>query len=240
MHRGSVPAWFMMNSSRHIPLKMPSATSIVARSYPDRFIGVDNALPWHLRADLKHFKERTKYHAIIMGRKTLESLGKPLPNRQNIVLSRTEISESPGLVWAKDPETALLLADVYTICNLKREFYVVGGETIYKEFSKYINSVWLTDVFTGPMNGDARFDFDFPLLEWWVRSERDHPSTEYDDFPFRITHFERRRKQHRLRSRGEFLGHDESVLALIDQWAATMGPDAPPSELQSSQLDMFD
>lgn len=195
-------------------VRMPSATSIVARSYPDNIIGVENRLPWHLRTDLQHFKSRTSGHAIIMGRKTFESLGsRPLPNRTNIVLSRTEIlSNSPLVKWAKDPETALLLADISSIFYGKFEFFVIGGEQIYNLFERYINQVFLTQVFCGPINGDAKFETDFEKeavgskSAWKHGFEEEYPKTDYDEYPFRITRYERRKPHHRYKSKEEFMG----------------------------------
>src|SRR5690606_15502893 len=123
--------------------------------------------------DLKHFKHRTQGHAVIMGRKTFESIGHPLPNRQNIILSRKPVDDRENVRWASDPETALLIADQFSIINLKKEFFVIGGEEIYNLFHKYINVVFLTDVFTGHINGDAKFEKDFDGREWWFRFEKD-------------------------------------------------------------------
>lgn len=192
---------------------MPSATSIVARSYPDNIIGIENRLPWHLRTDLQMFKKRTQGHAVIMGRKTLDSIGKPLPNRTNIVLSRTEINSDFGNVrWAKDPETALLLADVDSIFSGNLEFFIIGGEQIYKIFERFINQVFLTQVFCGNINGDAKFETDFekdavgPKSEWKRGAEDDYPKTEFDQYPFRVTRYERRKPTHRYKSKEEFMG----------------------------------
>ncbi|MDW9961050.1 dihydrofolate reductase [Sinorhizobium meliloti] len=188
--------------------KMPSAVSVVARSYPDRIIGIDNQLPWHLGTDLKNFKSLTQGHAIIMGRKTFESLGRPLPNRVNIVLSRDDVADSQNVKWARDPETALLLADFYSICMDRKQFFVIGGERIYSIFDKYINKIFLTDVFSGPINGDAKFDFDFPPEEWYYKYEKEFPRSEIDDFPFRISYIVRRRQVHRERMMTEFMHRD--------------------------------
>ncbi|MBY5363631.1 dihydrofolate reductase [Rhizobium leguminosarum] len=197
-------------------VKMPSATSIVARSYPDNVIGIENRLPWHLRTDLQIFKKRTSGHAIIMGRKTFESLGnRPLPNRTNIVLSRSEIlSNSPFVKWARDVETALLFADVSSIISGKLEFFVIGGEQIYTIFERYINQVFLTEVFCGPINGDAKFETDFEKdavgskSEWKHGFEDDYPKSEHDQYPFRITRYERRKPEHRFKSKEEFMGRE--------------------------------
>jgi len=201
-------------NSKKAKVKMPSATSIVARSYPDNIIGIENRLPWHLKTDLQLFKRRTSGHAIIMGRKTFESLGsRPLPNRTNIVLSRSEVKSDSRLVqWAKDPETALLLADVSSILSGNLQFFVIGGEQIYQIFEKYINQVYLTEVFCGNINGDAKFETDFEKdavgskSEWKRGFEDEYPKTDFDDFPFRITRFERRKPHHRYKSKEEFMG----------------------------------
>lgn len=204
-------------------VKMPAATSIVARSHPDHIIGVDNELPWHLRTDLQHFKKQTAGHAIIMGRKTFESLGKPLPNRLNIVLTRQKFDDYGNVRWAKNPETALLLADVHTICSLQSKFYVIGGEVIFREFNKYINQFWLTDVNTGPINGDAKFDYEFLPAEWRIREEREFPATEHDDYSFRITHYIRKKFEHRRRSKEEFMPTNPEVLDRLDEWVEIVG-----------------
>lgn len=194
---------------------MPSATSIVARSYPDKIIGIENRLPWHLRTDLQLFRQRTQNHAVIMGRKTFESIGKPLPNRVNIILSRSPISvQAPNVRWAGDPETALLLADIASIYLGTTEFFVIGGEQIYEIFARFINQVFVTDVFCGPINGDAKFETDFeagargPHSEWKRGAEDEYKKSEHDEFPFRVTRYERRKPYHRYKSREEFMGRE--------------------------------
>jgi dihydrofolate reductase len=196
---------------------MPSAAAIVARSHPHHVIGVDNKLPWHLRTDLQHFKRRTSGHVIIMGRKTYASIGKPLPNRHNIVLSRTEVPAAQGLEWAGDVATALLLADVHSIINRKTEFFVIGGEQIYEMFFPYINRVYLTEVFAD-INGDAKFDREFDKRIWRFRDEEDHPASEYDDHPFRITEWTKRKPYHRFESRMRFLGYEGSSEELLEEY----------------------
>lgn len=213
---------------------MPSATAIVARSYPDRVIGVQNELPWHLRTDLQHFKRTTLGHAVVMGRRTFESLGKPLPRRLNVVLSRRPIDESRNVKRAPDPETALLYADVHSIINSQKEFFVIGGEEIFSIMYKYINSVWLTDVFTGRMNGDASFDQEFLPSEWRTRSEEDFPRSEHDEFGFRITLFERIKKFHRERSKEEFVRSSQAVLDKLDEWTREHEPSPAGTESTGS------
>lgn len=217
-------------------VRMPSATSIVARSYPDKIIGVENRLPWHLGTDLKQFKRRTMGHAIVMGRKTYESIGKPLPKRLNIVLSRTEIPESENLKWARDRETALLLADIYSISNNKKEFFVIGGEVIYELFQIFINKVFYTDVFCGNINGDAKFEKEFSNEDWWFPYEEEFPAGLSDDFPFRVTCAIRRKPEHRYRSKIDFMNYDPHIINLIDKYNVLA---EPSSNIKEQQLELL-
>ncbi|WP_190234886.1 dihydrofolate reductase [Allorhizobium terrae] len=203
-------------------VRMPSAASIVARSYPDKIIGIENTLPWHLRTDLQLFKKRTLGHAVIMGRKTFESIGKPLPNRVNIILSRSKLDildEYPSVKWAADPETALYFADVDSIISGNKEFFIIGGEQIYNLFNKFMNRVFVTDVFCGNINGDAKFDVDFAAgdvgkrSEWIIKREEEYPKTVSDDYPFRVTEYRRRMPLHRYRVKEEAMGRVPDVEA---------------------------
>lgn len=219
--------------------KMPSAVSVVARSYPDRIIGIDNKLPWHLGTDLKNFKSLTQGHAIIMGRKTFESLGRPLPNRVNIVLSRDDVADTQNVKWARDPETALLLADFYSICMDKKQFFVIGGERIYSIFDRYINKLFLTDVFSGPINGDAKFDFEFPTDEWYYRYEKEFPKSDIDDFPFRISYIVRRKQVHRERMMTEFMHRDPRFESNWQKYAEDAEPNSEGA-VEAAQLNFLE
>lgn len=197
-----------MKSIKANRVKMPSATSVVARSFPDNIIGIENELPWRLRTDLKQFKKRTTGHVVIMGRKTFDSIGRPLPNRVNIVLSRSKI-ENDSVIWANNYETALYLADVHSIILGKREFFIVGGENIYTTFEEIINKVVLTEVFSGNINGDAKFEFDYrDNKEWYAKFEEDFPQTDVDEFPFRVTIYRRRKPIHRYRLTRQKMGQE--------------------------------
>jgi len=219
--------------------KMPSAVSVVARSYPDRIIGIENRLPWRLGTDLKNFKALTLDHAIIMGRKTFESLGRPLPRRINIVLSRDHVPDTENVKWAQNPETALLLADFYSICMGKKQFFVIGGENIYGIFDKYINKIFLTDVNTGSINGDAKFDYDFDPAEWIFKYEKEFPESEVDDYSFRISYLVRRRHEHRQRFIEEFKKSNSMFNRHWDDYASD---DLVKEErnIEQAQLDLID
>jgi dihydrofolate reductase len=224
-------------------VKMPWATSIVARSYPDMIIGIENALPWHLGTDLRLFKRRTEGHAIIMGRKTFESIGRPLPRRLNIVLSRQPFQESTSVKWAKDPETALLMADIFSICHLKKQFFVIGGEKIYDTFFEFIDKVYLTDVFCGNINGDAKFPYEFSQEDWVTKDEVEYRKTEIDDHPFRITCYRRRVPKYRYKTKEKLLRSDPDVASFLDRYEQIiedLDDDDDRVDIHRDQMRLFD
>lgn len=121
--------------------------AIVAMSL-NRAIGKDNKLPWHLPEDLKWFKKLTTGHVIIMGRKTWESIGKPLPNRESIVVSRTDV---PGIRTVRSLDEINPAAD-------SRDYFIIGGAQLFKDALPLCSDLFLTlvksnvdgDVFLGP------------------------------------------------------------------------------------------
>lgn len=113
---------------------------IVARA-DNGVIGRDNQLPWHLPADLKHFKSLTTGHPIVMGRRTFESIGKPLPNRTNIVVTRQTDWQGEGVEVAHSVLGALELARQFG-----EDVFVIGGAEIYREALPAVDTVYLTEV----------------------------------------------------------------------------------------------
>ena len=101
-------------------------------------IGKDNKLPWHLPADLKHFKLITTGHSILMGRKTFDSIGKALPNRRNIVVSRQQ-----DLI-AEGAEVVQSLQDAFKLCEDENEIFVIGGAQIFEQSLPFASSMYLT------------------------------------------------------------------------------------------------
>lgn len=113
--------------------------TIVVAIAQNKAIGKNNQLLWHLPADLKHFKEITSGHTIIMGRKTYDSIGKPLPNRRNIVITRQAL-QLPGCEVVPSLNAALAL------CQNETELYIIGGAQIYKEALPLTDTIYLTEV----------------------------------------------------------------------------------------------
>lgn len=122
--------------------------SLVVAAATNYAIGKEGSMPWHLPADLRHFKNVTWGLPVIMGRKTFESLGKPLPGRTNIVITRQEASAFAveGVQIAKDPLQALELA---AACHVK-EVMIIGGGEIYRAFWEKAHRIYFTQVEVNP------------------------------------------------------------------------------------------
>jgi dihydrofolate reductase len=120
-------------------------------------IGKGGALPWHYSADLKFFKERTTGNVCVMGRRTWESLKKPLPGRLNVVLSRShEIESQPGVVALRDAQSVLSLAPY-----LARDVYVIGGAEVFRAFASAIDEWIVTRVPVTAEGADTFMPADF-------------------------------------------------------------------------------
>jgi len=132
---------------------MPASLTLIVAYSTNRAIGRDNALPWKLPGDLAHFKRSTLGHPIIMGRKTWDSLGRPLPGRANIVVSRNPAFEAAGATVVPTLEAAI------AACGDSAEAFVIGGAQIYTQALALASRVLATEVHA-EVEGDAFF----PLL----------------------------------------------------------------------------
>lgn len=149
--------------------------AIVAMS-ENRVIGKDNKLPWHLPADLAHFKAVTTGKSIIMGRKTYESIGRPLPNRKNIVVSRDSQFQAPGCVVVNSLDAALCHADE------QNEMFVIGGAHLYEQLLPRVQRLYLT-IIHQEFVGDAFFP-ELNMHEWVEESRVDYPADTRNPYPF--------------------------------------------------------
>lgn len=133
---------------------MPHLTAIVAMD-PNRVIGRNGKLPWHIPGDLAFFKRTTIGHPVLMGRKTFESIGKPLPKRTNIVLTRDNSWSHPGVEVIHSPEA---------ITAMEGRIFIIGGAEIYTTLSALIDE-WLVSHIHHSHKGDtylAPFELSFP------------------------------------------------------------------------------
>ena len=132
--------------------------SIIVAMSENRVIGRDGALPWHLPADLKRFKQLTMGHAIVMGRKTYESIARPLPGRRSIVLSRNADYRPVGVDVVANLQEALKQTDD------QQEVFVIGGSSLYQMALPVADRIYLTEVAT-KLEGDVLFP-EFDRNEW--------------------------------------------------------------------------
>ncbi len=141
-----------------------------------RVIGKDNDLIWHLPDDLKHFKNLTKGHHVIMGRKTYESMGKPLPGRTNIVITRQKDFKANGCILVNTIEEGIQKAEGDS------QPFIIGGGEIYKQALKYAQTIELTEV-NGEFDGDTFFPT-FDEKQWKEVSRTHHPVDEKHKYSF--------------------------------------------------------
>ena len=138
--------------------------TLVAAIASNNVIGKENSLPWNIPEDLKRFKQMTSGHTILMGRKTFDSIGRPLPNRQNIVMTKDENFEREGIKVINDFDDALEL-----IKESNEDVYVIGGSNIYELFEPVANSLAITRILKD-FEGDAFFpDINWDL--WQIEKE---------------------------------------------------------------------
>lgn len=144
--------------------------SLIAAMAENRVIGVDNALPWRLPADLKHFRQLTSGHHVILGRRNYESIGKPLPDRSNIVITRNPGYRAPGCLVVHSLEEAFAAA------QNDAEIFVIGGAEIYRQALARADRLYLTRVHAH-INGDTFFP-EFDNTEWEEMSREAHSADE--------------------------------------------------------------
>ncbi len=135
-----------------------TSLSLIAAMDEDRLIGRDNKLPWHLPADLAFFKRTTMGKAIVMGRKTFESIGKPLPGRRNIVITGNADFQAPGCEIADSIGAAMSLA------NDDDEVMLIGGASLYQQTIERATKLYITRIHQS-FEGDTWFP-EFDLNDW--------------------------------------------------------------------------
>jgi dihydrofolate reductase len=160
--------------------------TIVVAISENHAIGKDNKLLWYLPKDLKHFKEITTGHTVIMGRKTYDSVGKPLPNRRNIIITRQAITIE-GCEVVNSIEAAIEL------CKDEQEVFIVGGAEIYKQAMHLTDRIYLTIVHKN-FEGDSFFP-EISSQEWKEVFREDHEPDEKNLLPYSFITYERGEKR---------------------------------------------
>jgi len=149
--------------------------SLLVAMARNRVIGRNNKLPWHLPADLKRFKFLTMGQTIVMGRKTYESIGRPLPGRANIIVTRQTGYEVPGAIVVNTIDDALLICERTGSSN--GENFIIGGEELYRQTLKICQRIYITEI-QRDFEGDAFFP-EFDPNEW-EETQRDRHISEND------------------------------------------------------------
>jgi len=159
--------------------------SIIVAIDENGLIGRRNGLPWKLPADLKHFKTLTSGHTVIMGRKTYDSIGKPLPNRTNIVVSKSDDLQIDGCITVKSPEEALKAS------LENQEIFVIGGAEIYRQFLPLAQTVYLTKI-----HNKFEGDIFFPTInpdEWQEKERQDFEADDKNPYKYSFIALEKTR-----------------------------------------------
>jgi len=167
---------------------MEPRLSIIVAMDRNRLIGQGGRLPWHMPADLRHFKHTTLGKPIIMGRRTFESIGKALPGRKNIVLTRDSVYQAPGCVTANSIGAAIAGAGQVA------EVMVIGGATLFEQVLPLTHRIHLTCI-------DAEFEGDtwFPEIDaeaWAVRGKTDHVADDRNPFSYSFSTLDRLKTCH--------------------------------------------
>ncbi len=157
--------------------------SLIAALAKQRAIGKDGNIPWTIKEDLRYFKNRTDGLALIMGRKTFESIGKPLPNRKNIIMTRTPKNIS-GAYEVTDKDQAIKVASSFS-----DEVFIIGGERIYEEFLPLASKMYLTEI-------DILVKADTYFPEWkksdWIEISREDREDLEQKIKFSFVEYERK------------------------------------------------
>lgn len=158
--------------------------SIIVAVSNNNCIGGNNGLLWKIPADLKFFKETTTGHTIVMGKKTYQSIGRPLPNRRNIVITRDTSFSQEGVEVAHSIEEALDLSKA-----INDEVFIIGGGEIYRQFLPYVDKLYVNHI-----HGDFEGDTFFPTLDqttWKQTKANDMPAGESTEYPITFATYER-------------------------------------------------
>ena len=153
----------------------------------NRVIGVNNTLPWRLPADLRYFRQLTTGHHVIMGRRNYESIGKPLPDRTNIVITRNPAYQAPGC------EVKHSLVDALHGIQDDPEVFVIGGAEIYRQAMADADRMYLTLVHAD-ISGDTYFP-EFDPQEWDEISRTQHEADEKNPYAYSFLIYDRKNKR---------------------------------------------
>ena len=168
--------------------------SLIAAKSDNDVIGRDNGIPWHLPADLKHFKALTTDHTILIGRKTFESIGRPLPHRHSVVITRQPDFRCNGVTVIHSAVEAFERAKAGQLASpggtAADDIFVAGGAEIYRLALPYADRIYLTRVHA-VVDGDVSFP-EFSVDDWHLESTERHTADDSNEFDFTCEVWDRR------------------------------------------------
>ncbi|MCW9699684.1 type 3 dihydrofolate reductase [Avibacterium sp. 20-129] len=151
--------------------------SLIVAMTKNNVIGKNNQMPWHLPADLAWFRQNTQGKPVIMGRKTFESIGRPLPKRTNIVLSRSPF-EYDGVIWKSDFTSAMDFVNEFP------EIMLIGGGELFKQYLPHADKLYLTEI-QAEIDGDTFFP-QINWADWQIEFEQYRPADENNSYDCRF------------------------------------------------------
>lgn len=160
--------------------------AIIVATDEQGLIGRENDLPWRLSADLQYFRKVTMGKPIVMGRNTHESIGRPLPGRQNIVVTSQPYYQAEGCEVVNSIDAALAL------CRDAEEVMIMGGASLYRQTLALADKLYLTQVHA-TREGDTWFP-DWSESDWQLLSREDHPADDKNEFAYSFLQYQRIRK----------------------------------------------
>lgn len=163
--------------------------ALICAMAENRTIGKNNSLPWHLSEDLKYFRRVTMGHCIIMGRKTWESIGRPLPGRENIVITRNNDFKAEGARVVNSLEEAIALAESVSAAEGLKEAFIIGGAGLYQAAIARAERFHLTRVHSS-VEGDTHL-MEFDESEWAEVSREEFHKSEKNPYDYSICLLER-------------------------------------------------
>lgn len=159
--------------------------SLIAAIGKNNELGKNNTLLWHLPADMKHFRDTTKGHTVIMGQKTFKSIGNPLPNRRNIVVTRDDSFTHQGIEISKSLEDT-----IKSFKNTDEEIFIIGGGEIYKQTMPIADKLYITHIDIEDRDADVFFPEIIPVV-WNEIYHEKHQKDERNLFDYTFSVYER-------------------------------------------------
>ena len=160
--------------------------SLIAAIGKNNELGKDNSLVWNMPTDLKYFRAKTKGHTVIMGRKTFEAIGRPMPERRNIIITRDKTYKKDGIEVVHSLQEALRLAQG----DNEDEIFVIGGEEIFKQAMDIADRLYITHIDATDKEADTFFPEIIPIL-WNEVSHEEHKKDDKNPYDYTFSVYEK-------------------------------------------------